>query len=219
MPARGAALYSWGVATGLAVQGTPGQPGVTVLPGTALDAAGQLIMLPSGGTVIVDPAVDPAGIQNMPTVVVGADGITLATAGAGADCLLTLTWREVIDESTLANAPALFHAPWLRLIPAAGFLDTGDQVVLAGVTLDGNGNVDRAVRCRPPCRWGYLRAGWSCVPRLQAEAAGPSVDHRAAAELTADETGSVLLSLLSGTRRARRSPSTRPRPKCTWPPR
>jgi hypothetical protein len=196
---RGAGLYFWGVADGLAVRATLGQAGITVSPGTALDAAGQLIALPSGGTVIVDPSADPTSIRNIPTVVVGADGITIATIGAGADCFLTLTWREVIDESTLATAPALFHAPWLRLVPAAGFQDTGQQVVLARVTLDGNGNVTAlaAAARRPvglPTGRLELRA-----PRLHADAAAASVDDQAAAALTADETGSVVLSLLSGT--------------------
>lgn len=191
---RGASLYSWGVADGLTVRATLGQPGVTVSPGTALDAAGQLIALPAGGTAIVDPAADPTGIRNIPTVPVGADGITLATVGAGTDCFLTLTWREVIDESTLATAPALFHAPWLRLVPAAGFQDTGQQVVLAGVTLAGNGNVTglAAAARRPvgiPAGRLELRA-----PRLRADAAAPSVDDQAAASLTADETGTVHLS-------------------------
>jgi hypothetical protein len=196
---RGASLYSWGVADGLTVHATAGQPGVTVSPGTALDADGHLIALPPGGTVIVDPAADPSSIRNIPTVVAGADGITLATAGADPDCLLTLTWREVIDESTLATAPALFHAPWLRLVPAASLQDTGHQVVLAKVTLDGNGNVTglaagaRRLVGIPAGRL-ELRA-----PRLHADVATPSVDQPAAAALTADETGGVLLSLLSGT--------------------
>lgn len=195
--ARGAALYSWGVATGLAAQGTPGQPGVTVLPGTALDAAGRLIMLVPDGAAIVDPTVDPAQLQDVPTVVVGADGVALPTAAAAADCLLTLTWREVLADSPLANAPVLLHAPWLRLIPAAGFLDTGGQVVLAGVTLDANGNV-AGMSAAPRRQVGTVAGGLKLsVPRLQ-ESAGVSVDQWAAADLTADETGSVSLSLLSG---------------------
>lgn len=195
--ARGAALYSWGVAAGLAVQGTAGAPGVTVLPGTALDAAGQLIMLPVNGTVIVDPAVDPAQLQDVPTVLVGAAGITLATTGPAADCLLTLTWREVADVSTLANAPVLLHAPWLRLIPAAGFADNGDQVVLAEVTLDDNGNLtglSAGLRRQVGIPAGRVELR---VPRLQ-DGTAPVVDHRAAAELAADENGDVAISLLSG---------------------
>jgi hypothetical protein len=53
--ARGADLFSWGVADGLGVRSTPGATGVTVLPGTALDAAGRLILLMPGGTAVVDP--------------------------------------------------------------------------------------------------------------------------------------------------------------------
>jgi hypothetical protein len=195
--ARGAALYSWGVAAGLAAQGTSGQPGVTVSSGTALDAAGRLIMLVPDGAVIVDPTVDPAQVQDVPTVPVGADGITLPTAGAAADCLLTLTWREVLADSPLANAPVLVHAPWLRLVPAPGFQDTGDQVVLAEVMLDASGNVT-GMSAAPRQQVGVVAGGLQLsVPHLQ-DAAAVSVDQRATAELTADGTGSVSLSLLSG---------------------
>ncbi len=198
--ARGSGLYSWGVADGLAVQGTAGAPGVTVMPGTALDASGRLIMLPAGGTVIVDPTVDPAQVSDVPTVPVGATGVSLPTAGAAADSLLTLTWREAEADGSLANAPVLLHAPWLRLIPAAGFADDGGQVVLAAVQLDGAGNlVGLSAGSRRPVGIPAGRLELR-VPRLQAAAApaaGQAVADQAAAELTVSQDGSVALSLLS----------------------
>lgn len=195
--ARGSALYSWGVASGLGVQAATDPPGVTVSTGTALDGNGRLILLTENGTAIIDQTVDPSQLQDVPTVVVGANGVTLPTAGAPTDSLLTLTWREVADDSTLANAPVLLHAPWLRLAPAAGFQDTGDQVVLAQVTLDGAGNV--TALAAGPRRLVGVPAGRLelRVPRLQDPAAGP-VDQRAAATLAADENGTVTLSLLGG---------------------
>ncbi|HMH89730.1 MAG TPA: hypothetical protein VK586_01465 [Streptosporangiaceae bacterium] len=199
--ARDSGLYSWGVADGLAVQGTAGAPGVTVMPGTALDAAGRLIVLPAGGTVIVDPTVDPAQVSDVPTVPVDATGVSLPTAGAAADSLLTLTWREAEAASSLANAPVLLHAPWLRLIPAAGFADDGGQVVLAAVQLDGAGNL--ASLSAGPRRPVGIPAGRLelRVPRLRTGAAPAVGDHavadQAAAELTVSQDGSVALSLLS----------------------
>jgi hypothetical protein len=199
--ARDAGLHSWGVADGLAVQGTAGAPGLTITPGTALDSAGRLIVLPAGGTVIVDPAVDPAQVSDVPTVPVGVTGVSLPTAGADAASLLTLTWREVEADSSLANAPVLLHAPWLRLIPAAGFADDGGQVVLAAVQLDGTGNLTglSAGPRRPvgiPAGRLELR-----VPRLQAgtapAAGSQAIGDQAAAELTVSQDGSVALSLLT----------------------
>ncbi|WP_319301494.1 hypothetical protein [Streptomyces scabiei] len=136
--ARGASLHTWGVADGLEVGATAGQPGVTVGPGTALDAAGRTSVLEAGGFAIVEPGVDPEQPVNIPTVVIGADGLPLNTAGMPPDTYtLTLTWREVLGETRLIR----LHAPWLRLLPSAAFKDAGRQVVLAEVTLDAAGAV------------------------------------------------------------------------------
>jgi hypothetical protein len=195
--ARGSAMYSWGVADGLAVQATAGAAGVTIAPGTALDAAGRLIVLTPGGTAITDPTIDPTQVQGVPTVPVGTSGVTLPTANAGTDCLLTLTWHEVAGQSALGNTPTLLHAPWLRLEPAAGFADTGAEVVLAEVTMDGNGNVTEL--SAGPRRLAGIPAG-----RLElriAHAAGGStlsVDQQAAAQLSGDDGGGLVVTLLSG---------------------
>ncbi|MEU6885633.1 hypothetical protein ABZ918_10545 [Streptomyces viridosporus] len=136
--ARGAALHTWGVADGLWVSAIPKQPGVTVQPGTALDAAGRTSVLETGGFAVVDPAVDPEQPVNIPTVVIDADGLRLDTAGMSAGTyVLTLTWREVLGETRLIR----LHAPWLRLLPSADFQDVGQQVVLAEVSLDAAGSV------------------------------------------------------------------------------
>ncbi len=134
--------HSWGVAGGLAVLGTPGSPGVTVQTGVAMDSFGRFAVLAVGGAAIVDPTVDPAGVSNIPTVPVPANGLTLPTVGSAGDQLVTLTFREVlVPQDQVANAPVLLHAPWLRLLPVAGFADDGQNVVLARVSVDGSGNV------------------------------------------------------------------------------
>ncbi|MCX4545581.1 hypothetical protein [Streptomyces sp. NBC_01565] len=136
--ARGSTLYTWGVSGGLRVSATLGQAGLTVQAGTALDAAGRVSILDSGGFAIVDPNADPEQLLNVPTVVAGVEGLTLTTAGVPPGTyLLVLTWREVVGESRAIR----LHAPWLRLLPAAGFENAGKHVVLAEVTLAADGTV------------------------------------------------------------------------------
>jgi hypothetical protein len=138
---RNAALLDAGVAQGLTVQATAGSLGLTVLPGTAVDGYGRLIVLAAGGTAIVDPDVDPAQVLHVPTVLVPDTGLALPTGMPGGDLLLTLTWREVQADDAAATAVVLLHAPWLRLVASAGFVDSGDQVVLAAARLAADGTV------------------------------------------------------------------------------
>jgi hypothetical protein len=188
-------LYTWGVADGLIVSAVPTQPGVTIAPGVALDAAGHLIALAANGFAIVDANVDPNQVQNIPTVRVDPTGVVLSSAGLSGECFLTLTWREVLDPSQPANAPVLLHAPWLRLLGVAGFQDTGDQVILARVTLDPTGLVTGlAVEGRrlvglPASRLELRRPRAVPVPAL-------SVDHLPTAELRARAEGGLELNLL-----------------------
>ncbi|MFD4135180.1 hypothetical protein [Streptomyces goshikiensis] len=137
--ARGATLHTWGVCGGLRVSATPGQAGLTVQAGTALDAAGRVSVVDPGGFALVDPNLDPGQLLNIPPVVVGGDGLLpLGTSGIPEGTyLLTLTWREVVGETRLIR----LHAPWLRLVPRAGFEDVGAQVVLAEVALAADGSV------------------------------------------------------------------------------
>ncbi|MER8095104.1 hypothetical protein [Streptomyces goshikiensis] len=137
--ARGATLHTWGVCGGLRVSATPGQAGLTVQAGTALDAAGRVSVVDPGGFALTDPNLDPGQLLNITPVVVGGDGLLpLGTAGVPEGTyLLTLTWREIVGETLLIR----LHAPWLRLVPRAGFGDAGEQVVLAEVTLAADGSV------------------------------------------------------------------------------
>ena len=192
---QGSSLLLWGVAEGLTVTAVPNQADLSIAPGVALDAAGRLIALAASGVAITDPTVDPHQVQNIPTVPVDASGVVLSTAGLSGDCVLTLTWREVLGQSQLANAPVLIHAPWLRLLGVAGFQDTGEQVILAQVTLDGAGLVTAlAVTDR---RLVGLPAGRLELRRPRAVAGPPfSVDHLAAGELRARPEGGLEINLL-----------------------
>ena len=191
--ARGSGLHSWGVARGLAVSATAGAAGVTVSPGTALDMAGRTIMLSARGVAVVEPTLDPQQIEDVPTVPVGPDGLTVATADMPGSCLLTVTWREVSGDNSLA----LLHAPWLRLVPADTFVDSGDQVVLAALTVDAAGLVGSLTP-------GPRRSAGTPSGRLELSAPrtslGPplSVDQPPAAALAVTAGGDVVLSLVGG---------------------
>ncbi|MGV9385751.1 hypothetical protein ACWDRB_58795 [Nonomuraea sp. NPDC003707] len=188
---RNSGLHGWGVAAGLRVTATPGASSVTVSLGTALDAEGNLIVLTDGGVAVVDPVVDPDEVQNVPTVPVSATGVTVDSTDLTGAVLLTVTWREVAGFELL-NAPVLLHAPWLRLVPAAGFPDVGDQVVLAEVTLGTGGIVDAlgpGVRRQASTPTGRLE-----LRRPRGDALG--VDHCAVAELVAGADDRVDLNVL-----------------------
>src|SRR6266511_1424583 len=179
--AQGRSLFSWGVAAGLRVSATSGGAGVTVGVGVALDGSGRLVVLAADGKAVVDPDVDPDEMVNVPTVTVPADGVVVATsAELAGERLLVASWREVESQGAVANAPVLLHAPWLRLLPAAGFQDVGAQVVLARVTVDGDGTVAGLVALR--------------VPRLEAGVVGDGV----AGELGTRPDGGLELRLGGG---------------------
>ncbi|WP_328475128.1 polymer-forming cytoskeletal protein [Actinoplanes sp. NBC_00393] len=139
--ARSTALYDWGVSGGLTVTATAGAAGITVALGTALDADGRVIVLGDGGLAITDPQVPPTGVQNIPTVPVGPNGVVIDTATVAAGrYLLTVSWREV--EVADAGLLLLRQAPWLRLTDPGPFTDDGVQLALATVDLNAGGAVD-----------------------------------------------------------------------------
>jgi cytoskeletal protein CcmA (bactofilin family) len=139
--ARGTALYDWGIAGGLTATAAAGSAGITVAPGTALDADGRVIVLGDGGLAITDPQVPPTGMQNIPTVPVGPNGVVIDTATFDPGrYLLTVSWREV--EVADAGLLLLRQAPWLRLTDPGPFTDDGSQLVLAELDLIAGGVLD-----------------------------------------------------------------------------
>lgn len=186
-------LHSWGVADGLTVTATTGQPGVSIAPGAALDSLGRLIALAAGGVAVTDPAADPSQVVNIDTVPVGATGVVLATDALGpGTLLLTITFREVQDAGQVGAPPVLLHAPWLRLRAEAAVADDGAEIVLARITLDAADAVAALDGTRR--RLAGLPAG-----RIELRApsvaggAAPSVGQSAAAELTIPDGGGLSL--------------------------
>jgi hypothetical protein len=193
----GSSLYLWGVADGLSVAATANQPDLTVSPGVALDAAGHLISLAVTGFAIIDPNADPNQAQNIPTVPVEAGGVKVSTGAVNGDNYLTIKWREVLGQGDLGNTNVMLHAPWLRLQPTAAYQDTGEEIILAKVTLDNTGNVTAlAVDGRrhfglPVERIELRRAQAGAAPAL-------TVGHAAAGELRTRGDGGLEINLLPG---------------------
>ena len=193
-------FHSWGVAEGLTLTATGGQPGVMIATGVAVDSGGRIAALTAGGTAIVDPAADPDALTGIPTVLVGPDGVLLDSAAHEGDNYITLTWREVmVGTDPVANAPVLLHAPWLRFLPVGSLVDDGAQVVLGRVALDAAGNVTALTaehRRLPAARASGLALS---LPTATTGAAGAlSVDQSPVAQLASVPNGDVTLSLVSG---------------------
>jgi Chaperone of endosialidase len=190
-------LYRGGVADGLTVSAVSGQAGVTITPGVALDTAGHVIALAANGVAVVDP--DAANqVQGVATVPVTQNGVVFATGGPAGDYLLTLTWREVLDQGQVGNAPVLLHAPWLRLSTAAGFQDD-EQVILAQVSQDGAGlvtglsaGVVQADGSISPGRQSLVTLGTGVTVRVPAPASPALTIGEAAAGTLAATDGSTL---------------------------
>jgi hypothetical protein len=107
----------------------------------AVDGEGHVVVLAQGGVAITDPLVGPTGVQNIPTVPVGADGVGVDTSTlAPGTVFLTMTWREV--EEVTAGLLVLKQAPWFRLVLPADIVDDGLQLLLAEVSLDAGGAVN-----------------------------------------------------------------------------
>jgi len=148
-------LHSWGIADGLTVTATTGQPGVTVSPGAALDPLGRIVALAPGGVAVVDPAADPSQVVNIATVPVGATGVTVATDGLGpATLLLTALFREVLNSGLTLREFLLSDwsmmnpmlAQWGQITPNTHVPDpVNHRIQYASLQSDVVGNIVRAL--------------------------------------------------------------------------
>jgi hypothetical protein len=176
------------------VTATAGQTGVTIAVGVALDPAGHVIAIAAGGFAVVDQTVDPNQVANVPAVPVDPAGVALDTTGFTGELLVTATWREVLGDGQLSNAPVLVHAPWLRLQPAADVPDGASPVVLAAVTLDANGLVTALTT--GPRRQVAVPTSRVEIRRPHAVVGPPlSVQQEVAAELLPSDDGGLALNL------------------------
>jgi hypothetical protein len=103
----------------------------------------------------------------------------------------------VLNPSSVGSAPTLVHAPWLRLLPVADVVDTGDQVILARVSLDAAAQVSAlAADLRRPAGVPASRLEL----RLPRTSAGPplAVDQEPAGEVRLTAAGGLAVNLLPG---------------------
>lgn len=189
---RGRGWFTWGVVQGLEVSPVPGQPGVRVSPGSALDRDGNLVVLAVDSSAVVDPTVDPHSVENIPTVLVGPDGVMVPPPSQSAEeYVVALTWREVAGTGGLTVRR---HAPWLRMLPADGIADDGEHILLANVIPDNSGNVDELTDDLR--RLAGLRPGgvqfWAT-----GDPGGPGLGQLAVAELYGSTDGGIQLDLLA----------------------
>ncbi len=140
---HGSGLHGWGIASGLSVTATLGSPGLNVLPGVAIDRAGQHISLALNGEAEIGPnASDPGAAPNLTGV--PPMGAVMPTNGLSGILYLTIQFWEwfqgFIDPATDPNEFYKYiHTPWLRLQSVAP--TDGSAIVLAQVTLDASGHV------------------------------------------------------------------------------
>jgi hypothetical protein len=127
--AHGAALHTPGVATGLEVRATAGSEGVQVLPGVALTARGDHVVLAENGRATVAGSLVP----------VTSEGVLLPTAGLDDVLVLTIGHAETFDRRTFDDSQGRTfrteHTPALALRPAGQPPDRAAEVVLATVTV------------------------------------------------------------------------------------
>jgi hypothetical protein len=127
--AHTSALHAPGVGLGLEVRATQAGAGVRVLPGVAVTAGGDHIVLAPGGSAIF-------GGGRLP---VTGDGALVPTAGLSGTHVLTIAAAETADERNFDGEARKVadHTPRLSLRPAATPLDDRSEVVLAEVTIAG----------------------------------------------------------------------------------
>ena len=71
---HGSSLHVAGVATGLEVRATAGQPGLRVAPGVALSPSGQHVVLAPGGRAVLGSGPVDVADDGVPVPTAGADG-------------------------------------------------------------------------------------------------------------------------------------------------
>jgi hypothetical protein len=184
---------SWGVVEGLRVTAVSGQRGVTIGPGVGVDAAGHLVVVSVGGSVVVDPSADATDPRHVRTEIVREAGVVLPTAGLNGEFFLTLTWREVMGGPP--SAPVLLHAPWLRLLKTGEVAPTGGQVIAATVTLDPAGNV-AGLTASGRVLSGSVAGRVELRSATEVRGANPVVDQAPAAELTMRPNGALELATI-----------------------
>jgi len=144
---HGMGLHSRGVAFGMQIKCTKGQPDVTILPGLALDSQGRHIYLAANGKALLGAGanqeldtVDPATGVSLPTV----NKNTGQPIYAVDTYYVVAQWYENWNPSSYASDPNIGQfdiTPWLQLVTA---VNPDVHVILGEVVLDAAGNIQSA---------------------------------------------------------------------------
>ncbi|MDX8147382.1 hypothetical protein SK854_35100 [Lentzea sp. BCCO 10_0061] len=126
------ASHRWGVGIGLGV--SVAAAGVRIGVGVAVDASGRHISLAAGGM---------AKLEDQALAPVGETGVLVSTAGVSGALVVTIAWAETFDKAEFQASQTflMMETPLLRFRPVEGFQDSGTEVVLAQIQVDGVGNV------------------------------------------------------------------------------
>ena len=199
-------LHAAGIAFGMQITCTKGQPNVVVLPGLALDPNGRHIFLSVDGQAEIAANADAATGTSQLAPVTGA-GVTLPTAPATGpytgECYVIVQWRETFDSATYVSSGStvvqFLDTPWLQLVTATDY-QPDQQVILGAVVLDGASKIISA---------GYgdvdgLQRTMVSVPAQSVQlnraitTGAPGADTAAWGELRAREAGGIELTVPHG---------------------
>lgn len=131
-------FQEWGVAQGLEVNGSIGGTTLTIAPGVAVDLQGQLISLsPEGrGDIGSNPPSEEHEDVDVPVV------LELSHFARAEDTIyvVTIQFSQILrfDEGPLGRYE---DAPWIRLQLLDDFVEDGNSLVLARVTINSNGEL------------------------------------------------------------------------------
>ncbi|NKE57551.1 hypothetical protein FXN61_12175 [Lentzea sp. PSKA42] len=178
---------SGAICTGLGVSAMVGQASVRVATGVAVDADGRHISLAAGGS---------AKLEDQTLVSVVDIGVVLPTAGLSGPLVVTIAWAETFDKAGFqANQTFLMmETPLLRIQRADAVADSGAEVVLAHLQVDGTGKVTAlSAQRRRTAAIAVERVEFR-APSVTTTAGVTSVDHRVTAAVSVRPDGALTAS-------------------------
>lgn len=190
------------VIEGLSVSGEIGGNKITVAPGVAIDAYGQMIVLSS-------PPANPGeqkSYAHIGEVSSGGGGIEPAErvevpvhvplgAIAGKAVLVTIEHYEgIVDDGTPYDIKEL--QPWIRLRPADEF--DGNSVVLAFVQVDANGNLATLAVGNSAYVRNVVTQAVGELQLVRPQQSGQQIDEATVATLGITEHGDLRIASVSG---------------------
>jgi hypothetical protein len=185
--AHASTLHQWGICSGLGVSAMVGSASVRVATGVAVDAEGRHISLAAGGS---------AKLEDQTLVSVVDIGVVLPTAGLSGPLVVTVAWAETFDKAGFQANQAflMMETPLLRIQRADVVADTGAEVVLAHLQVDGTGKVTALTAQRRRTAAIAVDRVEFRAPSVTTTAGVTSVDHRVTAVVAVRPDGALTAS-------------------------